>query len=68
MKVGVASNRISWGVTDYGMPHLSITIAMVTVVPDDEVFRVNLRPTEVLRFSGPCFLEILRCSRVMCDV
>ena len=42
-------------------------VAMATVVPDDEVFRVNLRQTDALRFSGSCYLEILRfcCHRDM---
>ena len=35
-------------------------IAMPTVVPDDEVFRVKLRKSNSLRFSGQCLLEILR--------
>jgi hypothetical protein len=30
------------------------------VVPDDEVFRVSLRQADALRFSGSCYLEILR--------
>ena len=37
-----------------------MTIAMPTVVPDDEVFRVKLRKSNSLRFSGQCLLEILR--------
>ena len=60
--------------------HVFIFVAMATVVPDDEVFRVSLRQTDALRFSGSCYLEILRfclppqyvlasvtCT-VMCDV
>ena len=32
----------------------------LTVVPDDEVFRVKLRKSNTLRFFGSCNLEILR--------
>ena len=33
---------------------------MVTVIPDDELFRVNLRRSDSIQFSGSCYLEILR--------
>ena len=40
-------------------PSPRVTISMPTVVPDDETFRVNLRRSDALQFSGPCYLEIL---------
>jgi hypothetical protein len=38
------------------------------VVPDDEAFRVKLRKSSSIRFSGQCLLEILRFCCTLYDV
>ena len=38
----------------------SLIFFLATGVPDDEIFRVVLRPTNGHSFSGSCYLEIQR--------
>jgi hypothetical protein len=49
----------------YQQPHclpvlFSTLVAMLAVVPDDETFRVRLRKSSTVNFSGSCLLEIQR--------